>query len=72
MPEMDSSKPMVLMLDRKFTTTQLRRPENKLYAADLVHCLRIFKKWGYDVIWVDEGADMYAGNTRTGAGRSRS
>ena len=57
MPETESTNPMVLMLDRKFTPDQLKNPRNKLYATDLLRCLQIFKKWGYDVIWVDEGVD---------------
>jgi HD-like signal output (HDOD) protein len=48
---------MVLLVDRKFTADQLKVRRNQAYAEDLLTCLRIFKKWGYDIIWVDEGID---------------
>jgi hypothetical protein len=51
----ESPKPLVLMVDRKFTAEQLKIRRNQDYANDLLACLRIFKKWGYDIIWVDEG-----------------
>ncbi len=57
MPEDTSPKPMVLLVDRKFTADQLKVRRNQAYAEDLLTCLRIFKKWGYDIIWVDEGID---------------
>ncbi len=48
---------MVLLVDRKFTADQLKIRRNQAYADDLLTCLRIFKKWGYDIIWVDEGIE---------------
>lgn len=57
MSEETSTKPLVLLVDRKFTAEQLKIRRNQTYADDLLQCLRIFKKWGYDIIWVDEGID---------------
>lgn len=57
MSEETSPKPMVLLVDRKFTADQLKIRRNQAYADDLLTCLRIFKRWGYDIIWVDEGID---------------
>ena len=48
---------MILIVDRKFTPEQLRVRKNQTYVADLLRCVKIFKSWGYDIIWVEEGAD---------------
>lgn len=57
MSEEAATRPLVLLVDRKFTAEQLKIRRNQTYAEDLLRCLRIFKKWGYDIIWVDEGID---------------
>ncbi len=52
-----SSKPKVLIVDKKFKPEDLKIRRNQLYVRDLGQCLKIYQKWGYDIIWVDTGVD---------------
>ena len=51
------SKPKALIVDKKFKPEDLRIPRNQAYVRDLGQCFKIFQKWGFDIIWVESGAD---------------
>ena len=52
-----SFKPKTLIVDRKYKPEDLRIPRNQQYVRDLGQCFKIFQKWSYDIIWVENGAD---------------
>jgi hypothetical protein len=61
MSETDSvasqAKPKGLIIDRKFKPEDLKIPRNQVYVRDLGQVFKIFQKWGYDIIWVENGVD---------------
>jgi HD-like signal output (HDOD) protein len=46
-----------LIIDRKFKPKDLKTPRNQVYVRDLGQVFKIFQKWGYDIIWVENGVD---------------
>ena len=56
-PDATAKKPKVLIVDKKFKPEDLRIPRNQAYVRDLGQCLKIYQRWGYDIIWVDSGVD---------------
>ena len=55
--EAAQGKPKGLIVDRKFKPEDLKIKRNQEYVRDLGQCFKIFQKWGYDIIWVENGVD---------------
>ncbi len=50
-------KPKGMIIDRKFKPEDLKIPRNQVYVRDLGQCFKIFQKWGYEIVWVENGVD---------------
>jgi len=59
MPDEDptSPKPKSIIVDRKFKPEDLKILRWREYVQDLGECLKIFQKWGHDIVWVSTGVD---------------
>ena len=51
------AKPKGMIIDKKFKPDDLKIKRNQEYARDLGQCFKLFQKWGYDIIWVENGVD---------------
>ncbi|MDA0747152.1 MAG: response regulator [bacterium] len=52
-----AAKPKGLIVDRKFKPEDLKIPRNQIYVRDLGQIFKLFQKWGYDIVWVEDGVD---------------